>query len=83
VKREKGGQDVEDHPISFPFYDTVGKWLERDYIGGGIVVRCLEDQVLETRIAIEIIGLPVFWIPVHDLEEVLVEVVGGHVVVDE
>ena len=82
MKREKGGQDVEDHPVSFPLYNTLGKWLERDYIGGGIVVCCLEDQVLETRIVV-IVGLPVFWIPVNDLEEVFVEVVGGHVVVDE
>ena len=82
MKREQGGQDVEDYPVSIPIYDTVGKWLEGDYIGGGIVVRCLEDQVLETR-TVAIIGLSVFWIPVHDLEEVFVEVVGGYVFVDE
>ena len=79
MKREKRGQDVEDHPIFFPIYHTFGKWLERDYIGGGIEVRCLEDQIFQTLIA----GLAGFRIPVHDLEEVFGEAVGGHVAVDD
>jgi hypothetical protein len=59
----------------------LGNGLERGYIGGGVVVRCLEDQVLKTRDVVTV-GLPVCSIPVNDLEKVFVEGVGGHVVVD-
>ena len=57
--------------------------FELDDVAGGIIFSCLEDHGLDA----DMVGILVLgswaWVPVDDLEEVFVEVVGGHVVVDE